>query len=250
MERSVELDIPKYTTLLRILNLFKDISTDVVIQDGIIRQKTNDKFSIFEIDLRPLLGDITLPINFIKNKFDIFKSFSTNSMVIKTTDSSYIFTDTYSKIEFKYPHPDMLTNGYIKEEELVDKENESNDNIILSTSINKVISSRMKVTSQSFETNAVKVTFNGGDANISAVKASKDNSAVFIQGIVMEKIFKGESNFTVAPFICDHDDDLIFKIYENGRNRVLAVFSSVIDDINVKVYTRAATIKIQEDDEE
>ena len=55
-EKSVELDIPKYNTFLRILNLFKDIANDVIVHDGVIRQKTNDKFSVFEIDLKPSLS--------------------------------------------------------------------------------------------------------------------------------------------------------------------------------------------------
>lgn len=239
MENSVELDIPKFNTFLRVLNLFKDIANDVIIHDGVIRQKTNDKFSVFEIDLKPILGSLSLPINLIKNKFDIFKSFSNNAIVISTTGTSYIFTDAYSRIEFKNPFEAMLTNTYLQLEDLVDSESESNDNLILSTTINKVITNRMKVTSQSFDTNVVKVLFEDGEAKICSVKASKNDNAVFMKGITTERVIDGECNISVSPFIFDHDNDLILKIYQSGTNKILCVFSSIIDDVNVKVYTRA-----------
>ncbi len=113
MENQVNLDSVKYDELLRILLILKDICNDVDIRQGVIRQRTNDSATVFEIDLSSIISNINLPISELKSKLDILKCFSGEEVQITTTDDSFVVSDQYSMLRVKNPILEFLDNKFI-----------------------------------------------------------------------------------------------------------------------------------------
>ena len=98
----------------------KDICQDVDIRNGFIRQRTNDKASVFEFDLTPLIQDLSIPIVNIKQKIDLLKIFAEQEVEISVRDpdddhSNGFFTisDEYTTIKFDGAELDFMDNKYM-----------------------------------------------------------------------------------------------------------------------------------------
>ena len=63
----------EFSNILRMLNMLKDYNNDMMIHDGIIRQRSNDNSTIFELDCTEILNNINTPITNIKQKVNLLK---------------------------------------------------------------------------------------------------------------------------------------------------------------------------------
>ena len=81
----IEFDSEDFNTFLRCLINLKEICNDVDIRSGIIRQRTNDLTSVFEMDLTSIIGDVALPIAGLKKRLDLFKTFTGQNVVCEIT---------------------------------------------------------------------------------------------------------------------------------------------------------------------
>ena len=211
MENQVILDKVKYDEFLRVLLVLKDICNDVDIREGIIRQRTNDNATVFEIDLTPILSNLSLPIIELKNKLDIFKCFSGDEVTISTNDEYFTISDNPSIIKIKNPILDFMDNKFISQEELSRVINLNQEDLIISTKISKVISDKIRIISGSFHVNSLQTVFNGEMASISCSTQSKDNFAKFFNDIVSNKELNHSADLVITPFIIDHDGDIDFE---------------------------------------
>ena len=55
MENQVNLDAGQFDEVLRVLFVLSNVCNDVDIREGIIRQRTNDSATVFEVDLTSIL---------------------------------------------------------------------------------------------------------------------------------------------------------------------------------------------------
>lgn len=249
--KSVTLESSKFIDLIRVLSIFKDLCNDIDINDGFIRQKTNDTRCVFEIDLTSYIKDLDIPITDFKKKLDLLKSFIGQDITIESNDTYFIFSDKYSSLKFKKPHKDFITkaNKFMDIDTFNNSITIEDDMLILNASISKLITDRMRIVTQGFGANSVFVDFDNDTAAIYMNTVSKDQSASLASGLTVEKEdahFK--TPILVTPFIVDHDDDIIFKMYEDTNNRLMNYFSLVISDINISIYTRSP--QVAEDEEE
>jgi hypothetical protein len=243
MENQVNLDYTKYDELLRVLLILKDICNDVDIREGVIRQRTNDSATVFEIDLSSILSNINLPISELKNKLDIFKCFSGEEVSITSTDDSFIIADQYSMLKIKNPILEFMDNKFITQDELSRVISPAQEDLILSTQITKKISDRMRIVASSFHVNSVQTIFEGETASISCATQSKDNFAKFINNIISNKELNHSANLVITPFIIDHDGDINFEMFDSGNNVVINSFSTTIGSITLNLYTRASMVE-------
>jgi len=240
MEIQVNLDSTKYDELLRCLFILKDICNDVDIRNGFIRQRSNDSPTVFEIDLTPIIGEISLPITILKSKLDIFKYFTNQEVSIIALDKKFIIDNNRSSIEFQYPDLSFLDNKYISPEELSRVIITNYDDLILTTQVSKDISELIKGVSSSFHVNSLQVVFSGNTASVSTLSQSKDSFAGFIKNIIVNKELDHVANLIVTPFIIDHDGDINFEMYDIGSNVVINTFSTTIGNVNINLYSRAS----------
>lgn len=241
METNVSLESNKFGELLRCLSLLKDICNDVDIRNGIIRQRTTDHSSIFEINLQSLIGSVDIPLVILKQKLDLLKTFTDHEVIINISDSAVTFSDEYSSLKLSSPKLDYMDNKFITESELSNVLIIDEENLLLSANIQKYISDRIRVITQVFNVRNVSVDFNGDIATLSSKTNSKDQSAKFMSGISVEKKFEAETctNVVVDPFIIDCDSDIQFKMYMSTDNVCFSKFSTFISDVDINIYTRS-----------
>jgi hypothetical protein len=221
----------------------------VDIRSGVIRQRSNDLTSVFEMDLSPLLTDITLAITDLKKKLDLFKTFQNQDVSILIVDngngnSYFRFSDQYSSIKFISPTLDFMDNKWMSEEELHNIFDMTEDELILETDISSIITDRIRLITDNFNTQAIQIIFDGEEASIVAATQSKDQFAKFIEGITTNVVFENCSSvLSTVPFSIDHDTDVEFKMYKDPNQPVsLNKITTTLGDIDINVYARSAIV--------
>ena len=201
------------------------------------------------MDLNPLLTDVTFAITDLRKKLDLLKTFQNQDVTINIVDqgsgeSYFTFSDQYSSIKIVAPTLDFMDNKWMSEEELNSIFNMSDDELIMQTDLSSIITDRIKLVTDNFNTQAIQVLFDGDKASIVAATQSRDQFAKFIEGIVTNVEFeKCSSNLSIVPFSIDHDTDVEFKMYKDPAQAVsLNKTSTTLGDIDVTVYARSAII--------
>ena len=237
MEQTVNLDSEKYGGLVRTLSVLKESCNDVIISKGFIRQRSNDSSAIFEIDLTSLLSDSSFIISNIKEKIDLLKMFVEQEVQIQVDDISFSFSDQFSSFKILHPDKNYLDNKYMEEVELNNLIPISEDTILTEHSISPMISERMKIVSTGFHVNSFQMLFEGETASIKSRTMSKEQLANLISNILLSEKTTGYSNLVIIPYVCDHDGDIICKIYKL-RDKFICKYSMFVGTVPVTIYTR------------
>lgn len=198
---------------------------------------------MFEIDLTPLIGAMSIPICNLKQKIDLFKCFVGQEVIINNDGSSYRFSDRFSSLRFLLPHLELLDNKYMTEEDLSQSISMLPEHLLIKTSISKIISDRIRVVSKGFNTNSLMISMNEGIAAISSTTQSKEQAARFVNDIVTEQVINCKTNVSVTPFIIDHDGDIYLQVFENDNNKALNEFKTTISDVNINIYCRSHLLR-------
>ena len=255
MSQTIVLETEEYNDFLRCLINLREICNDVDIRNGFIRQRSNDLTSIFEMDLTSLIGDAQIPITNLKKKLDLLKTFSGQSVTIEIeegeteSESYFIFSDDQSSIKFQFPAVDFMDNKMMSQEELDNIFNLDEDDLILSDELNKVITERIRIITDNFNTQAIQVSFDNDKATICATTQSKDQFARFKEDIPTNIDFGGKynSNLSTIPFGIEHDTDLDFKMFKDPQQDVsLNQIKTELGSVSINIYSRSAIV--EEDD--
>jgi len=201
------------------------------------------------MDLSPLLTDVTLAITDLKKKLDLLKTFQNQDVNIEIVDngngnSHFIFSDQYSSIKFVSPTLEFMDNKWMSDDELQNIFSMSDDELILQTDLSSIITDRIRLVTENFNTQAIQVIFDAETASIVASTQSKDQFAKFIEGIATNVVFENcSSNLSTVPFSIDHDTDVEFKMYKDPNQAVsLNKTSTTLGDIDINVYARSAIV--------
>jgi len=242
-ERSISLDAEKFNQFIQCISILRDLCNDIDIRDGIVRQRSNDRTVIFEMDMTSLISNLSIPITNIKQKFDLFKMYSNEEVTILLDDTKFSITDNYSTINFNKPTLEYMDNKYITNEELTSIFELFDDDMILKIDISKTISDRLKVISQSFNVNSVQIFFNGDKGILSSSNQAKDQNAKLIDNIVLNKeIDKSITNINITPFIIGHDSNIDFSVYNDKENQLINCSKANIGEVNISIYGRSIII--------
>lgn len=248
--RNISLSASSFETFLRCISLLQDVCNDVDIHDGIIRQRSNDRSTIFEIDLTTIIEDCTFPMLQIKNKLPLLKLLRGNDVQINLVDGEYFeFSDDFSKFNFKIPVTEYIDNRFMNEDELNSLFQLFNDDIILSTNISTTVSNRIKVVKDVYNTNNIFVEFDGNNASLFSKSDSNDQVATFINDIMTEREINASSPLVSIPFTIDHDGDIVLEMYNNEGNISINKFSTSIESVDITLYSRSELINEEPDDE-
>ena len=239
-ERMISLNSEQFEQFLRGISILKDICNDIDIRDGIVRQRTNDNSSIFEIDMTDLISDVSIPLFTLKTKIDLLKVFYGNEVNIKIDDTHFSFSDDTSELSFQKPDLDYLDNKFMPQEELDNIFQLSEEQVMLSVELSERITDRMRVITQTLNTPAIRVVFNGEHALIETTTSSRDQAATFLKDLVVDiQLENASSLLTTIPFIIDHDGDVEFKMYQTSETVSSNTFETSMDDIKIMVYSRS-----------
>jgi len=238
-----------FSNFIKCLSLLKDICNDVEIKGGVLRQRSNDHASIFEMDLSPLISgsDIVLPN--LKSKLPMLNRLSKQGEVkITTTDNDISFSGQRSIIKFETPRLDYLDNSFMPSQDFANLFTLREEDLLLEYAVNKETSDLMKVISSQFNTVSFQVFFEGNTASITASTSSKDQYSQIESGIPVKKPSQGFSNIITKPFLIDHDEDILCKMYNVQENIIIDKFMASVGKVNVNVYCRSQLIEEREEE--
>lgn len=255
-ETTLNLNSEEYNDFLRCLTNLKEICNDVNMQNGVIRQRSNDKSSIFVIDLNSLVGDATFSIADLKKKLDLLKTFAGQDVEISITEGDentagfFTFSDEYSSLKFLSPSLTFVDNKYMTDDELQSIFTLNDEDLILDCDLTNIITDRIRVITTSFNTLAIQVNFDGDKASISASTPARDQFAKFVQDIEANvEMEKCSANISTIPFGIEHDTDVEFKMYKDPEQPVtLNKFATNLGDIEFVVYTRSSIVGGEDED--
>ena len=74
MENTVMLEIEDYNNFIRCLTNLKDVCNDADIREGILRQRTNNHTSVFEVDLTSVFEESNIALTNLKQKLELLKT--------------------------------------------------------------------------------------------------------------------------------------------------------------------------------
>ncbi len=242
---SLNLNAEQYGNFLRCITNLREVCNDVDLRGGMIRQRSNDKSTVFQMDLKPLLTEVDMPISDIKKKLELLKTFSGQEVTITFEENQFSFSDQFSTIRFKNPTLEYMDNKYISMEELERVFVMDDDELLIDTNLNSIITERIKIITQTFNTQAIQIMFDGESARLTAVTQARDQFAKIVSDIVTNAVLeKCSSNLSTVPFSIEHDEDVNFKIFKHPTQDVLMNrFATTLAELDVIIYGRAAIIK-------
>ncbi|MFW9871736.1 MAG: hypothetical protein ACFFG0_01450 [Candidatus Thorarchaeota archaeon] len=253
---SIELDAEEYNDFLRCLINLREVCNDVDIRGGMIRQRSNDLTAVFELDMKPVLNEINLPISNLKKKLDLLKAFSGQEVKIEINEgenestSYFVISDSQSSIRFLFPTLEFLDNKFMTEEELDNIFNLEEEDLLMHSDLSSVVTDRINVITTNFNTQAIRINFEGDEASITASTASKDQVAKFKEGILTNINFSGRyfSNLSTIPFSIEHDEDLVFKMYKDPNQNVsLNNIKTQLGSVEISIFSRSTLIEDEND---
>jgi len=254
MQVTQNLTVEGFNEFIRCLTNLKEVCNDADIRGGILRQRTNNHTSVFEVDLRAVFDESDIALTNLKQKLELLKTFQGQEVEItidQPEDGSlgyYNFKDDYSSITFVSPTMDFMDNTFMTEEELESIFPSSEDSMILEKELSQILTDRIRIVSVQFSIETVRVEFHGETASISAATPSRDQSAKFAEGIMLdEEIDNASTNISNVAFSMDHETDIIYTMFKDPNQMVaLNKFSTNIGDIDINVFSRSQIISDDE----
>jgi len=248
MSSTIVLNIEKYNDFLRCVTNLKEICNDIDIRNGIVRQRSNDKTSVFEMDLTSIIEQSTFAISDLKKKLELLKTFSGQEVTISIEEGEnghFVFSDQYTSLKFLLPAAQFIDNKYMNESEVSSIFSLSDDDLILDHNITKMITDRIRIVTQTFNTAAIQVNFTGENASITAATQAKDQFAKFVENITTNVILDNcSANLSTIPFGLDHDENVTFKMYKVVEQPItLNKFTTMLGDVNIAIFTRSSLIQ-------
>ncbi len=243
----VTLESEKFGDLIRCLSILEPpVCNDVDIRNGIIRQRSCDSASIFEIDLVPLLGDLNLPLTQLDKKLKLLGIFNNQDVNIESDpEEGSLISDQYTQLRFYKTNLEWLDNKYMTRESFDSIFTMTDDDLILEADLSPSMCNRIKVVTANFQVESLQVIFDGEQASISAKTRSKDQSAKIMSGIIPEIDQRCSSSLVVTPFIIDHDANMKFQMYNVDDNLCINKYTTTISDIMVTIYGRSSLTPLE-----
>lgn len=241
----------QFTKLLGALKLIENSCLDCDIVGGVIRQKTDDRQALVELDLSSILGPNDLIFSMLKKKIMLLKTFELTDNVkvtdenisIEITDTSYIFIDPLSKMYFKKSLKKFLDNTYIIDEEFSRVIKCQEENLLFTTTVTAYMSKRIKTICEGFENQSVRCDVNGLSANLSVSTLNNEDISKVAENIPLNKQMpKGSFKMMYMPFALDMNADITLKVYTVASDVLLCRFTQNFYGIPVVIYTQVRLV--------
>jgi len=235
----ISLDTNDYDSLLSMLSMIKDMCMDIDIHDGIIRQRSDNSYVMYEADLSDLIGKMTLPLLETKPKIDLMKMFlGSEEVIIEANEEQYSFKDDTLKISMIIPISQFVNNKFSSSDEAKQIFDFDNSQHLLSYTFSQKLCERMKIITNNFNIETFSIEFDGETASIKASPESKNQSALIVKDIDLDiNISDKYANLTSLLFIPEHDGDLEYNMFINNGILTSKVSTS-IKGINYNIYSR------------
>jgi len=237
-----ELSEDQYNEFFRVISILKESCDDLDIVDGVVRQRSTDNSSIFEINMQGYLNGVDLPLSQLKRKIDLLKMFAGNEVTLTVDSENCTFADEYSSLTFKKVQRSYLDNSFMSDEDLTAIFTLDEDTLLLTTEIPTRISERISAIKQGFNITAIQINFEEESANMTAITQSKDQSAQLMSDLITEMSVDGATDLLITPFVVDHDGDMSFKMYHIQDGVLVNKVETTIGNLDVVIYGKSRLV--------
>ena len=86
MQVTQNLTVDGFNEFIRVLTNLKEVCNDADIRDGILRQRSNNHTSVFEVDLRPVFDESNIALTNLKQKLELLKTFQGQEVEVTIED--------------------------------------------------------------------------------------------------------------------------------------------------------------------
>jgi len=225
-----------FSNLLRCLSLLNCICANVDIKGGILRQKSDDEYSIIEMDLTSLVSDCDILIPDIKGKLPILKALSKQEIKISSSGSRISFSSVRSTLQFDNSHSNSPQHLFISSEELGKEFTLREEDAILEFSIKKETSTLIKVIASQFNLLGFQIFFEGNTASIIPTTTDRSQHFRIAHGIPIKAHMNCFSSVLARDLLIDHDGDILLRIYKVREPLCINQFNAFIGKVMVRVY--------------
>jgi len=252
---SLVLQRSQFTKLLSAVKLIENSCTDCHISEGFVRQKTNDRQSIVEMNLTNILGDNELVLGNLKQKIMLLKSFELDdsttvtdeNIKIDITTNDYHFIDPLTKMSFRKPLTKFLDNTYLSSNQLGEMVKIFEENLVFSVSISAYVAKRIRGICQGFNNESIRCDFKGGNAVFSISTLNNENTSIVKDDIVLNKeldnvYFKA----AYLPFSLDNNSEITFSTYQMSKDTLVCKYNLNYTDIPISIYSLVKLIDTDE----
>jgi hypothetical protein len=252
MEQKVESNnivIPRsqFTRLLAAIKLIENACTDCHINEGFIRQKTNDRHCIIEMNLSTILANNELIFSNIKQKISLLKSFELDDTVtvtdqnilLEVSDKDYKFIDPFSKMTFRKTLVKFLDNSNIPMNDFSKLIKFSEEDLVFSININSYMAKRIRTICQGYSNETVRCDFKGLTAALSVSTTNNESATVVCDNIDLNTEIKDCCFKTVyLPFSLDINSEISFKTYRMSNDVLLCKYDQSYFGIPISIYSQ------------
>jgi len=239
MNNVIVINEEKFKSFVECISMLKEYCNDVDIVNGKIRQRSNDRTVIFDINLSDIFDNVDISISSLKQKFEIFKLFN-QDVSFDIDENKYSISDQYLIIDFMKPVKEYLDNKFINDESLTSMFTLDDNNVLFEHEIPSSIVSKIKIISNNFNTNIIKCNFNGETCSFILSTKSKDQKAKVLDGVILNReIEEKYCNIVITPFLIESSDMKVILYDDKERNQLITKFETKINNISVIIYSRS-----------
>jgi len=243
-----------FSKFLNTLKLFQDVCTDCDIVDGLVRQKTNDRYCTIEIDLTSVLGESSLTLGLLKTKMLLLKSFELddsapesdgeNNIIVEFDKNDYRFIDDFSTLSFRIPIKKFLDNQYILDSDFSKMFTLKEEDLIFSTEINSYMCKRIKAITEGFDSEFIIWNMDKFEGSLVTETINKENTSNLVKDIELNTEMPSvSSKITSLPFKLDINSDIKINAYQVKKNVMICKFEMKYFGIPIIMYAGSNIIK-------
>jgi hypothetical protein len=217
---------------------------DVDINQGIIRQRSNGSAAIFEVDLRPVVGELTLTITNLKEKVKTLKAF-TGGVTLEPGQNEVVVSDGVSSYSILNPDRNYLDNKFMSQQEMGSMVLSvlQEPSLLIRNRIEKKMIKRIRTALSKLHRDTYRVVFAKHSASFVVARetgGSNQSSEVIttiIRDIPLFEPTIGYATLPPMPFESfDCDGDMVWELYRVDK-RLFSKISGRIGEVNAAVFT-------------
>jgi len=233
----ISLDKDNFGVFMDMISILSKACDDLVIKNGIICQKSNKRSLIMQVDMTHILGDVDLLMSNIPIKEKLLTPFRRQgaAMDLIINNDGYEFQEQESKINFKKPLENYLTNKYMPVENLATTLNIDDNGKILDREIGKHLIERVPTLTEALGATLIQVDFQDRKASYKIRPADTNSTTVGTLMVVedLEQEIEGFCAFPVEPFQVNVDsfDSQMWYTHANsdGDRNVIMRLDAFVD---------------------
>lgn len=247
MVNQTQISRDSFSKFVGVLKILQNHCVDCEVNQGKIRQATDDKTCFFDIDITNLIGEIDILLAQLKVKVSSFQTFEVDDFVegageeiaFESDGKTYYINDPFTKMKIQNPGRKFLDNTFLSQEEKDKRINVSDDDLVMSVDMSAYIASRIKKICESFSNDVITCQVKDNDAKLILASNNQQNVADITSGIELhDEMPNCRFKLSYLPFSLELNSDVKLRAYKKSSDIILVQFDMNYFDNPVTIYAQ------------